>query len=81
MSPVEAGATLELGAAVTPRWTPSVSAAIGVPLDDGGTTRAIVGAGLRWNVARRWHLEGEILAPIAGDPFAVRATIGLTRWL
>jgi hypothetical protein len=81
MSPVEAGATLELGVAVAPRWTPNVSAAIGVPLDDGGTTRAVVGAGLRWDVARRWHVDGEILAPVVGDPFTVRATIGLTRWL
>jgi hypothetical protein len=82
MSPVEAGATLELGVDVTARWTPNVSAAIGVPIgDDAGTARAIVGAGVRWNIARRWHLDGEILAPVVGDPFTARATIGLTRWL
>jgi len=81
MSPVEAGASLEIAADLTRAWTPNVSAAIGVPLDDSGTARAIVGAGLRWNVARRWHVDGEILAPVVGDPFTVRATIGLTRWL
>jgi hypothetical protein len=81
MSPVEAGATLEVAVDLAPRWTPNLSAAIGVPLDDGGHTRAVVGAGVRWDVGRRWHVDGEILAPVVGDPFTVRATIGLTRWL
>jgi hypothetical protein len=79
MSPVEVGGAVRASFAVSAAVVVGAVAAIAVPLADGGDRRGTLGPALAWR-RDRWDLRAELTAAVAGDPYDVRATLGVLRW-